>query len=134
MAIESIGSAGSQGISPYVRELPPGRAEQAPPERAQAVGTQTRQAVNQASEGNSNAASRTVKKDELDNALKKMNEFVGSRNSDIQFSTDDETGTNIVKVIDRSSKEVIRQIPSEEMLQIAKALDKLQGLLIRQQA
>ena len=40
----------------------------------------------------------------------------------------------MVKVIDRSTKEVIRQIPSKEMLELAQALERLQGLLIRQQA
>ena len=32
------------------------------------------------------------------------------------------------------TNEVIRQIPSEEMLEIAKALDRLQGLLVKQKA
>ena len=40
----------------------------------------------------------------------------------------------MVKVVDQSTKEVIRQIPSEEMLAIAKALDSLKGLLVRQTA
>ena len=40
----------------------------------------------------------------------------------------------IVKVMDNATKEVIRQIPSVEMLAIAKALDKIQGLLIKQKA
>ncbi|MDA0189672.1 MAG: flagellar protein FlaG, partial [Proteobacteria bacterium] len=54
--------------------------------------------------------------------------------SDIQFSIDEDTGTTVVKIIDRTTDEVIRQIPSEEMLDIAKALDRLQGLLIKQKA
>ena len=40
----------------------------------------------------------------------------------------------MVKVIDRETEDIIRQIPSQEMLDLAKALDKLQGLLIRQKA
>ena len=43
-------------------------------------------------------------------------------------------GVAVVKVIDKDSNKVIRQIPSEEVLQISKALDKLQGLLVKQQA
>jgi flagellar protein FlaG len=54
--------------------------------------------------------------------------------SDIQFSIDEDTDTTVVKIVDRNTQEVIRQIPSEEMLEIAKALDRLQGLLIRQKA
>ena len=39
-----------------------------------------------------------------------------------------------MKVVDASTDEVIRQIPSEEIISIAKALDKLQGLLVEQKA
>jgi len=50
------------------------------------------------------------------------------------FPFDDDTGRTVVKVVDASTDEVIRQIPSEEVLAIAKALDKLQGVLIKQEA
>ena len=52
----------------------------------------------------------------------------------LQFSIDQDIGRTIVKVVDASTDEVIRQIPSEEIVAIAKAMDKLQGLLIKQQA
>lgn len=47
---------------------------------------------------------------------------------------DDATQMRLVKVIDTQSKEVIRQIPSEEAVQIATAIDKFQGLLIKDSA
>jgi flagellar protein FlaG len=40
----------------------------------------------------------------------------------------------VVKVIDQQTKEVIRQVPTQEVLEISKAIDRAQGLLIRQQA
>ena len=49
----------------------------------------------------------------------------------LQFTVDEDTGIDVVKVIDTETEEVIRQFPSEEVLAIARALDKLQGLLIR---
>lgn len=51
---------------------------------------------------------------------------VGGADSQLQFTVDEETGESIIKVTDKATKEVIRQIPSEEMLQIAKALDRFQ--------
>ncbi len=42
--------------------------------------------------------------------------------SNLEFSIDDTTGQTVVKVVDSSTKEVIRQIPSEEMLAIAQTL------------
>jgi len=37
-------------------------------------------------------------------------------------------------VVDMATKDVIRQIPTPEVLAIAKALDKLQGLLVKDKA
>ena len=71
---------------------------------------------------------------ELKTAVAKIEKFVSSAASDIQFSLDDESGMTVVKVVDRSTKEVIRQIPSKEMLEIAQALERLQGLLLKQKA
>ncbi len=74
------------------------------------------------------------KPEELDQAIKAVNEFVKPFNNALNFSVDQESKTTVVKVIDQSTKEVIRQIPSEEMLALAKALDTMKGLLIQQKA
>ncbi|GAB1459594.1 flagellar protein FlaG [Thauera sp.] len=50
------------------------------------------------------------------------------------FSIDDDTGRTIVKIVDSQTDEVIRQMPSEEVLAISKAIDKLKGVLIQQKA
>lgn len=52
----------------------------------------------------------------------------------LQFSVDGETGKTVIRVVDGATKEVIRQIPSEEVLAIARAMDRLQGLLLRGKA
>ena len=54
--------------------------------------------------------------------------------SNLQFSVDQESGQTIVRVVDVETKDVIRQIPNEEALAIAKSLGKFQGLLIEQKA
>lgn len=71
---------------------------------------------------------------EVEEAVKAVAEFVKPINSSIEFNLDEESGRTIVKVIDIETKDVIRQFPSEEMLSIAKALDTMKGLLLRQQA
>jgi flagellar protein FlaG len=40
----------------------------------------------------------------------------------LSFTVDDESGKTVVKVIDRDTDEVIRQIPSEELLRVAEAI------------
>jgi flagellar protein FlaG len=75
-----------------------------------------------------------VRPEELKSAVEKVQTFVSATTSDVNFSIDKDSGNTIVKVIDRSTKEVIRQIPSKEMLEMAQALDRLQGLLVKNQA
>lgn len=72
--------------------------------------------------------------DQLNQAVKQIQDTIKQTANSLQFSIDKDSGMTIVKVVDTESKKVIRQIPSEEVMVIAKALDKLQGLLVKQQA
>lgn len=80
------------------------------------------------------AATPAEQQQQLEAAVKAVQEFTQPMANSLEFSLDDESGRTIVKVVDTSTDEVIRQIPSEEMLEIARALDRLQGLLVRQKA
>ncbi len=71
---------------------------------------------------------------EVETAVKAMNDFVGHLNDNLQFSIDADSGQTVVKVIDSTTKEVIKQFPSEEMIAISKAMDQLKGLLVQQKA
>lgn len=53
---------------------------------------------------------------------------------DLRFSVDHDTGRTVVKVTDANTQEVIRQIPAEEILQLAKEIDRMQGLLFHKHA
>ena len=63
-----------------------------------------------------------------------VNKALAESNRAIEFSIDPDVRTVIVKVIDKQDGSVLRQVPSQEMLNIAKALDQLQGLLVRSRA
>jgi len=67
-------------------------------------------------------------------ALKSINTVLQVRSPDLEFSVDSQSERTIIKVVDKKTQEVIRQMPSQEALDIAEALDKLQSLLIRQTA
>jgi flagellar protein FlaG len=60
--------------------------------------------------------------DELKQAVSQLNDFVQNMQRDLQFSIDKESGTMVVKVIDAKSEKVIRQMPSEETLRLARSL------------
>lgn len=70
----------------------------------------------------------------VQNAADKLGHFVSAVRDDIQFSTDEVSGDLVLKVVDRASQEVIMQLPSKEALEISRALEKFQGMLIKQQA
>lgn len=73
--------------------------------------------------------------DDVQSAVDQINEAIQSMASNgLEFSIDKDTDMVVVKVIDQQTEEVIRQIPSEEVLQIAQAMEKLKGLLVRDKA
>jgi len=80
------------------------------------------------------ANTKPASKAQLQEAVKAGNDFLKTVTNAVEFSLDKDSGETVVKVVDTSTKEVLRQFPSEEMLAIAKALDKIQGLLIKQKA
>lgn len=63
-------------------------------------------------------------------AIAIANKAMLSLSNNLEFSLDPESGKMTVRVIDSETHEVIRQFPSEEMKAIARALDRMQGLLI----
>ena len=52
----------------------------------------------------------------------------------LEFNVDQASGRTIVRVVDLETQQVIRQIPSEEMVELARVLERLEGLLLDQQA
>ena len=67
-------------------------------------------------------------------AIGSIEAYIKPFNNRLEFSVDDDIKRVVVKVVDRETEEVILQIPSEEMIAIAKALDNIKGLFIKQQA
>lgn len=59
---------------------------------------------------------------ELDYAVNKLNEYIQNSRRDLHFSVDKDSGRVVVKVIDSETREVIRQIPSEEVIALAHGL------------
>ena len=69
--------------------------------------------------GKTPAAAATT--DVLSRAAQRVADSLGSGNS-FNFVVDSQTGMTIVKVINRSTGELVRQIPSEEIVHIAQLL------------
>ena len=71
---------------------------------------------------------------EVTQAVSNINKAMQFMSRQLEFSIDTDSERTIVKVIDQQTREVIRQMPTKEALEIGKALEKVQGLLIRQTA
>lgn len=56
-------------------------------------------------------------------AVARLNDYIQSTQRDLRFSVDDELGRAVVTVVDRQSQEVIRQIPNETALSLARNLN-----------
>lgn len=73
--------------------------------------------------------------DQLTKAVADLNKAAQDNAQGLEFSIDKDSKRTVVKVIDQTTKEVLRQIPTPEALEIAKSLDKVQqGFLIKQTA
>lgn len=68
------------------------------------------------------AVKEEVKPEELKQAVSKLNDYVQNMQRDLQFSVDKDSGVTVVKVIDSKTDKVIRQIPNEETLKLARSL------------
>lgn len=73
-------------------------------------------------------------RDAVQRAVDQANAVLAESNRAIEFSIDPDIKTVVVKVIDKQDGSVLRQMPSQEMLNIAKALDRLTGLLVESRA
>ena len=93
----------------------------------QVVKTADTQQVSTQHVSQTNAKSTQIPKDNLEKAVKKIQETADQYNRQIRFSIDESSGRTVVKVMDSNDK-VVRQIPSEEVLSLAESLKAHKGL------
>lgn len=69
---------------------------------------------------------------DLSEVTAQIEKFMNSMQRGLAFSIDEKSGNQVVSVLDKRSGEVIRQIPSEDMLVIARQMaDKAAGILLK---
>ncbi|MEW6728049.1 MAG: flagellar protein FlaG [Pseudomonadota bacterium] len=64
---------------------------------------------------------------ELDQAVTRAKEYIQSVRRDLNLNYDEETGLLVIKVVDKDTEEVVRQIPAEEILAFIHNMLKLTG-------
>ncbi len=60
----------------------------------------------------------------VEEMVKEINELSLRKDVGVNFHKDSQTGQSVVQFIDNSTREVIKQFPSEEMLKVIQQIDK----------
>jgi flagellar protein FlaG len=80
------------------------------------------------------ASTQVIARAQLERTVESLNESVQSHHRSLRFSVDEDSGRTVIRVVDPSTDEVIRQIPPEEVLDLARHLDNSAGALLRAEA
>ncbi|MCG9096376.1 flagellar protein FlaG [Laribacter hongkongensis] len=73
---------------------------------------------------------KPINQNETKEVVDSLNYTMGLMKSDLLFTIDDDTKLKLIKIVDKETKEVIRQIPSEEIVRFVKVFDELRGVLL----
>ena len=142
MSIQSLNgpgdSGGVGGLNPVVRntETSAGVAAQAVPTPVAAPAQTTAPVQPVVARQSAQSAQATPEPSQADvkAAVEKVQQAVQSMASSLKFSVDQETGKSIVTLTDTETGETIRQMPSKEMIELARNIDRIQGMLLKQKA
>lgn len=63
--------------------------------------------------------------DTLEQAFKTVSDFINVYNRNVTFSKDDESDTTVIQVFDRDTQELIKQFPSEELVELANKISEV---------
>jgi len=65
--------------------------------------------------------------EQLDKVAQQLQDFVGEMNRGLEFSVDKDSGRDVIKVIDKTSGDLVKQFPSEEVLTLVAKLSEMVG-------
>jgi flagellar protein FlaG len=65
--------------------------------------------------------------EQLEMVAQQLQDFVGEMNRGLEFTVDKDSGRDVIKVIDRSSGDLVKQYPSEEVLSLVAKLSDMVG-------
>jgi flagellar protein FlaG len=73
-------------------------------------------------------------KEAAENAMKDIQHFISSQASSVRITKDETSGHMVVKLVDPNTGEVIRTLPSEELLRLARSFEMLGNKMVHQVA
>ena len=73
-----------------------------------------------------------LEREQLEKVAQQLQDFMGEMNRSLQFQVDEDSGRDVIKILDKTSGDVIKQYPSEEVLSLVSKLSESAGILIDQ--
>ncbi|OOE70026.1 flagellar biosynthesis protein FlaG [Salinivibrio sp. IB282] len=67
---------------------------------------------------------RQLQRQQLEKLVERLDEFMSDFNKGLAFRLDEDTGRSVITVYEMNSGDIIRQIPEQEMLELAKQLSQ----------
>jgi flagellar protein FlaG len=67
---------------------------------------------------------------QLEKVAQQLQDFMGEMNRSLEFLVDKDSGRDVIKVLDKSTGDLVKQYPSEEVLSIISKLSDATGSLI----
>jgi len=74
--------------------------------------------------------SQPLKNEQLKKVAQQLQDFVGELNKSLEFSVDEDSGRDVIKVFDKDTGDLIKQFPSEEVLTLVSKLSEMVGGLV----
>lgn len=115
MSVDTISGSSTQSMDVLVRGQQTMRAEPRA-EPAQPVSFEANDRV-------------LISGDDLRAAIEQLNMQMQKMNRNVNFSVDGVSGKDVVRVTDSNTGQVVRQLPSEDMLQFIRNLENMVGVI-----
>ena len=71
-----------------------------------------------------------ISDEKVNQAVNQLKDYAEKYQREIRFSVDQESGRTVVRLLDNNNK-VLRQIPSEDLLNLAKSIEQNKGLFFK---
>ncbi len=76
----------------------------------------------------------TVVAVDAEKAVEQLRDYSALHNINLSFSVHKATGRTVIRVIDAETDKVVREIPPEEILNLAVSIEKMAGTLLHKKA
>ncbi len=90
--------------------------------------------LEKAEQENKDLAEKKSDNQELADITNDLNDMTALMRKGLSFKLDDDSGQNVISVMDIDSGDIIRQIPNAEALELSKKLAEVAGILLNTEA